>query len=406
MGPASELLSQKRGGFCPFPCSHLTVAENWREADQLGQDPSSEFGELKLYAGERGKAQAKRLLNAAAAQLETEVWGLGHALSCPWPKDDTRQPLQAICTNFIEPRTLCPQRWSRAQLSSEDSLEATADRLVTKGVRLVHFGCLEDAQEQLTKVQELLDGAGDWSEVHQRLSLAATLTDLFLQQRRGRGDKARQRNGECMEAFARLESRSASARPLACWHNLPLLLRATEMPSHSLHDFQRQRNSPWPNFEATGANDPEFSRGGTNPKVSPMVVNLDHAGIAFLMVVVAGLSTCLGASAVFFNCLVQLASRRVLAAGLGFSSGIMLYVSFIEIFQKAKDGFTTAGIEEKHAYMTLAFSRVMCFVTPLCSTSHLLLNGKQTERFPFGGTLWDLRAYWGTGRLGDCGSKW
>ncbi|CAK9077932.1 unnamed protein product [Durusdinium trenchii] len=82
-----------------------------------------------------------------------------------------------------------------------------------------------------------------------------------------------------------------------------------------------------------------------------MVVNLDHAGIAFLMVVVAGLSTCLGASAVFFNCLVQLASRRVLAAGLGFSSGIMLYVSFIEIFQKAKDGFTTAGIEEKHAYM-------------------------------------------------------
>ncbi|CAK9040472.1 unnamed protein product [Durusdinium trenchii] len=47
MGPASELLSQKRGGFCPFPCSHLTVAENWREADQLGQEQIQNCGEMR-----------------------------------------------------------------------------------------------------------------------------------------------------------------------------------------------------------------------------------------------------------------------------------------------------------------------------------------------------------------------
>eukprot|EP00435_Cladocopium_sp_Y103_P069388 s32_g33.t1 len=38
LGLAEELLSQKRGGFCPFPVSHLTVAEDWREADQRGQE--------------------------------------------------------------------------------------------------------------------------------------------------------------------------------------------------------------------------------------------------------------------------------------------------------------------------------------------------------------------------------
>ncbi|CAE7494303.1 zupT [Symbiodinium natans] len=82
-----------------------------------------------------------------------------------------------------------------------------------------------------------------------------------------------------------------------------------------------------------------------------MSLTLDHAGIAFLMVLVAGFATCVGASAVFCQCCVKLASKRVLAAGLAFSAGIMLYVSFIEIFQKAKGGFEAAGLAEKHAYM-------------------------------------------------------
>ena len=82
-----------------------------------------------------------------------------------------------------------------------------------------------------------------------------------------------------------------------------------------------------------------------------MAVGLEHANTAFLMVVLAGLATCLGASAVCCKALVRLASKRTLAASLSFSAGIMLYVSFIEIFQKSKAGFLAAQMEEKHAYM-------------------------------------------------------
>eukprot|EP00438_Fugacium_kawagutii_P011073 Skav233518 [mRNA] locus=scaffold1910:82824:83771:- [translate_table: standard] len=104
------------------------------------------------------------------------------------------------------------------------------------------------------------------------------------------------------------------------------------------------------------------------------MVNLDHAGIAFFMVVVAGLASCLGASAVYFQACVQLASKRVLAASLGFSGGIMLYVSFIEIFVKAKTGFEDANIEEKYAYMlsTASLFAGMLFMRLLIALTHRL----------------------------------
>jgi len=62
-------------------------------------------------------------------------------------------------------------------------------------------------------------------------------------------------------------------------------------------------------------------------------------GLAFLCVILAGLSTALGAAAVFFPRIVKLTSRRVLASALGISGGVMLYVSFAEIFVKATDSF-------------------------------------------------------------------
>mmetsp|Transcript_7894 Transcript_7894/g.13700 ORF Transcript_7894/g.13700 Transcript_7894/m.13700 type:complete len:306 (-) Transcript_7894:81-998(-) len=103
-------------------------------------------------------------------------------------------------------------------------------------------------------------------------------------------------------------------------------------------------------------------------------MDLEHAGIAFFMVVVAGLATCLGASAVFFQSCVKLASKRALAASLGFSGGIMLYVSFIEIFQKAKTGFSDAGFEEKYAYMlsTASLFAGMLLMRLLIALTHLL----------------------------------
>lgn len=50
----------------------------------------------------------------------------------------------------------------------------------------------------------------------------------------------------------------------------------------------------------------------------------------------------------FFPSLVKLASRRVLAASLGLSAGVMTYVSFVEIFAKSVDGFAQyLGVEEE-----------------------------------------------------------
>lgn len=78
---------------------------------------------------------------------------------------------------------------------------------------------------------------------------------------------------------------------------------------------------------------------------------------ALLLVLGAGASTGIGAAVVFFPSLVKLANRRVLAASLGFSAGVMTYVSFVEIFGKAEDSFVNAGYEENTAYIyaTLCF---------------------------------------------------
>jgi len=78
---------------------------------------------------------------------------------------------------------------------------------------------------------------------------------------------------------------------------------------------------------------------------------------ALLLVLGAGASTGLGAAVVFVPKLVKLASRRVLAASLGFSAGVMTYVSFIEIFAKSNDSFVNAGHDENKAYIyaTLCF---------------------------------------------------
>jgi ZIP family zinc transporter len=85
------------------------------------------------------------------------------------------------------------------------------------------------------------------------------------------------------------------------------------------------------------------------------MTGLENAGVAFALVTAAGLSTTIGAAAVFFQRLVTLASKSVLAAGLGFSGGVMLYVSFVEIFVKSQDAFEQDGMDEKTAYFWATF---------------------------------------------------
>lgn len=84
--------------------------------------------------------------------------------------------------------------------------------------------------------------------------------------------------------------------------------------------------------------------------------NGENVGIALALVFGAGASTGLGAAVVFFPSIVKLASQRVLAASLGFSAGVMIYVSFVEIFGKSTDGFVDAGHEKYgYTYATLCF---------------------------------------------------
>lgn len=56
--------------------------------------------------------------------------------------------------------------------------------------------------------------------------------------------------------------------------------------------------------------------------------------IAFGLTLFAGLSTGIGSALAFFS---RRTNTRFLSVALGFSAGVMLYISFIEIFPKAKD---------------------------------------------------------------------
>jgi len=104
----------------------------------------------------------------------------------------------------------------------------------------------------------------------------------------------------------------------------------------------------------------------------------ENVGIAFLLVIFAGGSTAIGASVVFFPRLVRLASRKTLASGLGFSAGVMSYVSFVEIFQKSFGGFVEAGYSEKNAYTfaTLCFFAGVIFMMILGLVVHHLLGAE------------------------------
>jgi zinc transporter ZupT len=82
-----------------------------------------------------------------------------------------------------------------------------------------------------------------------------------------------------------------------------------------------------------------------------------NVGIAFALVIASGLSTCLGACIVFFPTLIQLANKSTLAISLGFSAGVMAYVSFVEILQKSYLSFLRSGMTRQRAYQwsTLCF---------------------------------------------------
>lgn len=63
---------------------------------------------------------------------------------------------------------------------------------------------------------------------------------------------------------------------------------------------------------------------------------------AFGLTLIAGLSTGIGAAIAFFA---RKTNTKLLSVALGFSAGVMIYVSFIEIFVKAKDSLVSVAGE-------------------------------------------------------------
>lgn len=84
---------------------------------------------------------------------------------------------------------------------------------------------------------------------------------------------------------------------------------------------------------------------------------LNNAPLAFILVLAAGLSTCIGSAVVYNTWAIKFTSKRILASSLGLSAGVMLYVSFIEIFFKAVAAFEDSGEDANDAYLfaTLCF---------------------------------------------------
>lgn len=68
------------------------------------------------------------------------------------------------------------------------------------------------------------------------------------------------------------------------------------------------------------------------------LINTENYILAFMLTLFAGLSTSVGAVLAFFS---KEKNYKVLSLGMGFSAGVMIYVSFIEILQKSNHAFST-----------------------------------------------------------------
>lgn len=83
-------------------------------------------------------------------------------------------------------------------------------------------------------------------------------------------------------------------------------------------------------------------------------LTLSNYFFAFLLTLFAGISTSIGAVLAFFS---KEKNYTVLSLGLGFSAGVMIYVSFVEILVKSKDLFSTMYSSS----ITGELLAIMCF---------------------------------------------
>jgi len=87
--------------------------------------------------------------------------------------------------------------------------------------------------------------------------------------------------------------------------------------------------------------------------------------VAFLLTLFAGLSTSIGAVIAFFS---KTKTEKFLSLGLGFSAGVMIYVSFMEILQKSSESFTQlVSSEVKGEFLSL-----VCFFLGIAIIDRLI----------------------------------
>lgn len=80
-------------------------------------------------------------------------------------------------------------------------------------------------------------------------------------------------------------------------------------------------------------------------------MELSNVLFAFGLTMFAGLATGIGSALAFFA---KRTNTKFLAISLGFSAGVMIYVSLVEIFYKAKDSLTGALGEQEGYWLTVA----------------------------------------------------
>jgi len=76
-----------------------------------------------------------------------------------------------------------------------------------------------------------------------------------------------------------------------------------------------------------------------------------NVAFAFVITLFAGLATGIGSLIALVS---KQTNKRLLAVALGFSAGVMIYVSFVEIFQKARESLVSAAGEVQGNWLTAA----------------------------------------------------
>lgn len=110
---------------------------------------------------------------------------------------------------------------------------------------------------------------------------------------------------------------------------------------------------------------------------------MDNVGLAFGMTVIAGLCTGIGSLIAFVS---KSTNRVFLSISLGFSAGVMLYVSMIEIFVKAEESLIVELGEKNGAIITVVafFGGIILMIlleriVPIADVSEVAL-GEKDER--------------------------